>query len=69
MRVVIAVPPPRVALDAALAREKLREYRVVCESRNSLIHAAKQAGLSEVEIAELSGHSRNTVRAVLKQSA
>ncbi|WP_285543947.1 hypothetical protein [Streptomyces lavendulae] len=69
MRVVTAAPPPPVALDATLAREKLREYRVACESRNSLIREAKQAGLSEVEIAELSGHSRNTVRNVIKQSA
>lgn len=67
LRVFIPTPVPPMAPDAALAREKLRAYRITCESRNPLILAAKQAGLSEVEIAELSGHSRNTVRSVIKQ--
>ncbi|MER8032049.1 hypothetical protein ABTZ78_24155 [Streptomyces bauhiniae] len=49
-----------------LIRAKLAEYRSMCEERDSLILAAKKEGLSEVAIAELSGHSRNTVRSVLR---
>ncbi|MFB7852671.1 hypothetical protein ACFC34_37440 [Streptomyces sp. NPDC056053] len=59
-----SVPDPD---NASLSREKLNKYRQVCASRDSLILEAKEAGLTEVEIAELSGHSRNTVRSVLKQ--
>ncbi|MFJ6805672.1 hypothetical protein ACIQRK_06440 [Streptomyces anulatus] len=64
-----ALPP---ALDpgiSALSREKLVKYRQACESRDSLIAEAKEAGLTEVEIAKLSGHSRNTVRNILKRHA
>ena len=38
----------------------------MCQERDRLILEAKKGGFSEVAIAELSGHSRNTVRSVLK---
>ncbi len=38
----------------------------MCQERDGLILEAKKAGLSEVSIADLTGHSRNTVRSVLK---
>ncbi|MEI5100943.1 hypothetical protein RB200_23385 [Streptomyces sp. PmtG] len=55
--------------DAVLSREKLKKYHQMCASRDGLIVESKQAGLTEVEIAELSGHSRNTVRSILKRYA
>lgn len=44
---------------------KLTAYRRCMESRDNLIREAKAAGLTEVRIAQLTGHSRNTVRAAL----
>lgn len=58
-------PPPKPAADAVI-RAKLTEYRRMCQERDRLILEAKKAGLSEVSIANLTGHSRNTVRSVLK---
>ncbi|MGR3936263.1 hypothetical protein [Streptomyces sp. BRA346] len=51
--------------NADTAREKLEKYRRTCATRDVLVIAAKRSGLSEVEIAQLSGHSRNTVRSIL----
>jgi len=51
--------------SADAAREKLEKYRRTCATRDALVIAAKRSGLSEVEIAQLSGHSRNTVRSIL----
>ncbi|WP_128802549.1 MULTISPECIES: hypothetical protein [unclassified Streptomyces] len=56
------VPSPD---NADAAREKLEKYRRTCATRDALVIAAKRSGLSEVEIAQLSGHSRNTVRSIL----
>ncbi|MHB9863433.1 hypothetical protein [Streptomyces sp. YIM S03343] len=58
-------PPPKPAAEAVI-RAKLTEYRRMCQERDRLILEAKKGGFSEVAIAELSGHSRNTVRSVLK---
>ncbi|MFB7341162.1 hypothetical protein ACFCZ6_13985 [Streptomyces hydrogenans] len=58
-------PPPKPAPAEAI-RAKLTEYRRKCEERDNLILEAKKAGFSEVSIAELTGHSRTTVRSVLK---
>ncbi|MBO4258395.1 DUF6003 family protein [Streptomyces griseorubiginosus] len=44
---------------------ELVAYRQCMESRDDLIRKAKAAGLTEVRIAQLAGHSRNTVRAAL----
>ncbi|WP_159469006.1 hypothetical protein [Streptomyces caniferus] len=60
------IAPPAKPTGEALIRAKLAEYRSMCEERDRLILEAKKEGLSEVAIAELSGHSRNTVRSVLK---
>ncbi|MFJ5712841.1 hypothetical protein [Streptomyces sp. NPDC093105] len=49
-----------------MIRAKLTEYRLMCQERDRLILEAKKAGLSEVSIADLTGHSRNTVRSILK---
>ncbi|MEV0604523.1 hypothetical protein AB0I82_35225 [Streptomyces sp. NPDC050315] len=46
---------------------KLLAYREHMRSRDELIGLAKKVGLTEVRIAELSGHSRNTVRNIIKQ--
>ena len=59
------VSTPSPLQTAGAARERLRAYRKMCDARDGLIIAAKDAGLSEVEIAQLSGHSRNTVRSIL----
>lgn len=59
---VSSAPSPDSA-DAA--RENLEKYRRICATRDVLVVAAKRSGLSEVEIAQLSGHSRNTVRSIL----
>ncbi|MEW2313372.1 hypothetical protein AB0918_32820 [Streptomyces sp. NPDC006864] len=60
------ITPPANPTAEALIRAKLKEYRNKCKERDRLILEAKQGGLTEVAIAELSGHSRNTVRSVLK---
>jgi hypothetical protein len=44
---------------------ELLAYRRWMESRDDLMCKAKAAGLTEVRIAQLTGHSRNTVRAAL----
>lgn len=44
---------------------ELVAYRRCMESRDDLIRKAKAAGFTEVRIAQLTGHSRNTVRAAL----
>ncbi|MDO0912929.1 hypothetical protein QQM39_19380 [Streptomyces sp. DT2A-34] len=49
-------------------RERLAEYGRIRASRDPLVTGAKKAGLSEVEIAQLTGHSRNTVRSILKRN-
>ncbi|MFJ8933787.1 hypothetical protein ACIRLA_45210 [Streptomyces sp. NPDC102364] len=49
----------------ALMREKLAEYGRMLAAREALVAEAKSAGLSEVEIAKLTGHSRNTIRGIL----
>ncbi|WP_098245632.1 hypothetical protein [Streptomyces formicae] len=56
-------PSPEDSAD--IVREKLEKYRRTCATRDGLVIAAKRSGLSEVEIAQLSGHSRNTVRSIL----
>jgi hypothetical protein len=48
-------------------RKRLAEYGHMRASRDVLVTGAKTAGLSEVEIAELTGHSRNTIRSILKR--
>ncbi|QKW47918.1 hypothetical protein [Streptomyces microflavus] len=58
--------PPTQPTAEALIRTKLQQYRKTCQERDRLILEAKKGGLTEVAIAELSGHSRNTVRSVLK---
>lgn len=60
-------PPSPDSADAA--REGLEKYRRTCATRDALVIAAKRSGLSEVEIAQLSGHSRNTVRSILTKHA
>ncbi|MFH8663087.1 DUF6003 family protein [Streptomyces afghaniensis] len=45
--------------------DALLAYRRCMESRDDLIRRAKAAGLTEVRIAQLTGHSRTTVRAAL----
>lgn len=54
--------------NADAAREKLEKYRRTCATRDALVIEAKRSGLSEVEIAQLSGHSRNTVRSILAKN-
>ncbi|WP_406337647.1 hypothetical protein [Streptomyces sp. NBC_00649] len=49
----------------AFMREKLAEYGRMLAAREVLVAEAKSAGLSEVEIAKLTGHSRNTIRGIL----
>ena len=49
-------------------RERLAEYGRMRASRDPLVAGAKEAGLTEVEIAMLTGHSRNTVRGILKRN-
>ncbi|WP_143662329.1 hypothetical protein [Streptomyces sp. Amel2xC10] len=49
-------------------RERLAEYGRMRALRDLLVTGAKGAGLSEVEIAQLTGHSRNTVRSILKRN-
>ncbi|MGW0885370.1 hypothetical protein [Streptomyces sp. NPDC002671] len=49
-------------------RERLAEYGRMRASRDPLVTGAKKAGLSEAEIAQLTGHSRNTVRSILKRN-
>ncbi|MFG2370475.1 hypothetical protein ACGFY9_03220 [Streptomyces sp. NPDC048504] len=49
-------------------RERLAEYGRMRASRDPLVTGAKEAGLTEVEIAQLTGHSRNTVRGILKRN-
>ncbi|MBC2906784.1 DUF6003 family protein [Streptomyces cupreus] len=44
---------------------ELVAYRRCMQTRDDLIRKAKAAGLTEVRIAQLTGHSRNTVRAAL----
>lgn len=44
---------------------ELVAYRRCMQSRDDLVRNAKAAGLTEVRIAQLTGHSRNTVRAAL----
>jgi DNA invertase Pin-like site-specific DNA recombinase len=51
--------------SAALARAHLAEWRECNERRDELIREAHAAGLSESDIALLSGVSRSTVRRVL----
>lgn len=51
--------------DADAAREKLESYRLMCATRDGLVIEAKTSGLTEVEIAQLAGHSRNTIRSIL----
>ncbi|MPY48784.1 hypothetical protein [Streptomyces acidicola] len=62
-RAGVSYAPSPDSADAA--REKLEKYRRTCATRDALVIAAKRSGLSEVEIAQLSGHSRNTVRSIL----
>lgn len=62
-RTGVSYAPPSDSADDV--REKLEKYRRTCATRDGLVVAAKKSGLSEVEIAQLSGHSRNTVRSIL----
>lgn len=62
-RTIVSCAPSLDGADAA--REQLEKYRRTCATRDDLVIAAKRSGLSEVEIAQLSGHSRNTVRSIL----
>lgn len=48
-------------------RERLTAYRNAVATRDDLVLEAKDLGLSEVEISQLSGHSRNTVRTILRR--
>ncbi|MDQ0956059.1 hypothetical protein QFZ24_010068 [Streptomyces phaeochromogenes] len=58
--------PERKTPDMVKDHEaELMAYRRCMESRDELIRKAKAAGLTEVRIAQLTGHSRNTVRAAL----
>ncbi|WP_406159941.1 hypothetical protein OG298_22570 [Streptomyces sp. NBC_01005] len=62
-RTGVSYAPSPDGADAA--RENLEKYRHTCATRDGLVIAAKKSGLSEVEIAQLSGHSRNTIRSIL----
>ncbi|MFY4721988.1 hypothetical protein [Streptomyces sp. LaBMicrA B280] len=62
-RTGVSYAPSPDSADAV--REKLEKYRRTCATRDALVIEAKRSGLSEVEIAQLSGHSRNTVRSIL----
>ncbi|MFK0141335.1 hypothetical protein [Streptomyces murinus] len=46
--------------------KKLMAYRSVCASRDDLVVQADSTGFSEVQIAKLMGHSRTTIRGILK---
>ncbi|MGW9301678.1 DUF6003 family protein [Streptomyces cyaneofuscatus] len=46
--------------------QELLTYGDYLRSRDDLIRRAKAAGITEVRIAHLTGHSRNTVRSALK---
>ncbi|THC47380.1 hypothetical protein [Streptomyces sp. A1499] len=48
--------------EARIVEEEMKQYKKWMESRDELIKKADQKGMSEVRIASLMGHSRNTVR-------
>ncbi|WP_194918543.1 hypothetical protein [Catenulispora rubra] len=46
---------------------ELQDYGTMVAGRDTLFVRARQARITEVKIAELTGHSRNTVRKVLAE--
>ncbi|MGP8300211.1 DUF6003 family protein [Streptomyces inhibens] len=65
-----AASPPGRAQAGGSGSEDLEQelltYSRYMRSRDELIRRAKAAGFTEVRIAQLIGHSRNTVRSALK---
>ncbi|WP_447035802.1 hypothetical protein [Streptomyces sp. DSM 118878] len=51
--------------EVSIIEEEMKQYKKWMESRDELIKKADQKGVSEVRIACLMGHSRNTVRKAL----
>ncbi|WP_328380591.1 hypothetical protein OHB13_37935 (plasmid) [Streptomyces sp. NBC_00440] len=62
----VYLQPKRSETDV---RDRLTAYRNAVARRDDLVLEAKDLGLSEVEISQLSGHSRNTVRTILRRKA
>ncbi|MFD9062113.1 DUF6003 family protein [Kitasatospora purpeofusca] len=56
---------PAAQSEPASPEEELRVYRQMVERRDELVRRAAGSGLSEAEIARLTGHSRTTVRSIL----
>ncbi|GAA1184678.1 hypothetical protein GCM10009664_58220 [Kitasatospora gansuensis] len=57
--------PDRDEIAGADIYGELEAYRAALAGRDSLIHRAQAAGMSEAQIARSVGHSRTTVRSIL----
>jgi len=57
----------RTPLDYHQVLKELQDYGATIAGRDALFVRARRARIAEVKIAELTGHSRNTVRKVLAE--
>lgn len=48
--------------------KQLEAYRATLDARDGLVRRARDAGLSEAQIARATGHSRTTVRSILART-
>ncbi|MFE7181796.1 hypothetical protein [Streptomyces erythrochromogenes] len=59
--------PGQPPADADVLKQ-LEAYRAMLDARDALVRRARDAGLSEAQIAKATGHSRTTVRNILART-